>query len=93
MKRHLALLLCALALAATAPSAAAEEHTSTVYPSTQSILINGEVKELHAYARKDSNGFLTNYVKIRDMAALLSLTTARFDVNWNDGVEIAPGRP
>lgn len=91
MKRYLAFLLCALALAA--PAAVAAESVPMVYPSTQTIRVNGETKELHAYAIKDSNGFLTNYVKIRDMAALLNSTTARFDVSWNGGVDIVPGRP
>lgn len=93
MKRHLALLLCALALTAAAPAALAHGETAMVYPSTQNILINGETKELHAYATRDANGFATNYVKIRDMADLLSLTTARFDVTWDGAVNIRPGRP
>lgn len=93
MKKYLAFLLCALALAHAAPAALAEDGAPMVYPAVQSILINGEAKELYAYAIKDSNGFATNYVKIRDMAVLLSLTTARFDVTWNDAVDIHPGRP
>lgn len=93
MKRYPALLLCVLVLMALSPAAGAEETVPMVYPATQSILINGETKELHAYAIHNSNGFATNYVKIRDMAALLNLTTARFDVTWNDGVDILPGKP
>lgn len=94
MKRYLAFLLWALALAAClSPAALAEENVPMVYPASQTILLNGERKELHAYAIKDSNGFATNYVKIRDMAALLGATTARFNVTWNDGVDIVPGRP
>lgn len=92
MKKHLALALCLLTLAALSPAAGAEEETPMVHPATQTILLNGEAKELHAYAIHDSNGYATNYVKIRDMAALLSWTTARFDVTWNDGVDILPGR-
>lgn len=93
MKKHLALVLCILALAALAPAAGAEEATPMVHPATQTILLNGETKELHAYAIYNSSGFATNYVKLRDMADLLSATTARFDVGWSDGVDIRPGRP
>ena len=93
MKRYLAFLLCVLALAVSAPAALAEENVPMVYPASQTILLNGEAKELHAYAIKDSNGFATNYVKIRDMAALLNSTTARFNVTWDGAVNIRPGRP
>lgn len=92
MKKYLAFSLCILLLATLVPAAGAEE-TPMVHPATQTILLNGEAKELHAYAIHDSNGFATNYVKLRDMAALLSPTTARFDVGWNEGVDILPGRP
>ena len=93
MKKHPALALCLLALLALSPAAGAEAEMPMVHPATQTILLNGETKELHAYAIHDSNGFATNYVKLRDMAALLSQTTARFDVGWSDGVDILPGRP
>ena len=93
MKKHLAAFLCAVLLtAALTPAAGAEEAGSKVYPSNQTIWLNGSRKDLHAYARKNSAGYLTNYVKIRDMAALLNSTTARFDVTWDDAVVITPGR-
>ena len=92
MKKHLAAALCAvLLLTALTPAARAEE--TMVYPSSQTVLLNGEARELHAYARKNSAGFLTNYVKIRDMAALLNDTAARFNVTWDDAVVITPGKP
>ena len=93
MRKHLAAALCALVLAsALTPAARAEETSSRVYPSGQTILLNGEYKELHAYARRNSQGFLTNYVKVRDMAALLNPTTARFDVTWDGSVVITSGK-
>lgn len=90
MKKTAALV--ALALLMHLPAAGAGEKP-IAYASTQSVLINGEARELQAYALKDANGFLTNYVKIRDMAAALSATTARFNVDWNGGVDILSHRP
>ena len=91
MKKYLAAVLGALLwMAALVPAAGAEG--SVVYPSSQTILLNGSSRELHAYARMDFNGFLTNYVKVRDLAALLTATTARFDVTWEGAVVITPGR-
>lgn len=90
MKKTAALLALALLLAAPAR---AEEGEHLAYAATQSVLINGEVQELQAYALKDANGFATNYVKIRDMAAALSGTTARFNVDWDGGVVIRSKSP
>lgn len=88
MKKTAALLALALLLAAPA---GAEEPLA--YAATQSVLINGEVHELQAYALKDANGFSTNYVKLRDMAVTLSGTTARFNVDWDGGVVIRSKSP
>lgn len=45
------------------------------------------------YALKDEKGNPTNYVKLRDVASVLSGTAAQFEVGWDkDGVTITTGR-
>ena len=90
MKKRLFALACAL-LCVLAPMARAEEH-SVAYPATRVILVNGEEVELQAYALEDERGYRTNYVKIRDMAVVLENTTARFEVGWDNGVNIETGK-
>ena len=90
MKKRLIAGGCVLIFALTlAPMAAAE---STVYPSSQTIFLDGETKTLHAYARKNEAGFLTNYVKIRDLATLLIGSIAQFNVTWDGAINLAPGQ-
>ena len=55
------------------------------YQSTQTVELDGEQIELPAYALKNGNGDLTNYIRVRDLAALLDDTPARFDVGWSSG--------
>ena len=45
--------------------------------------INGAPVELQAYALLNEKGDPTNYVKLRDVAHLLSDTTAKFEVTWD----------
>lgn len=52
----------------TAPTIPAE---GTAYASTQNIAIDGKAVEFAAYALKDENGNLTNYVKLRDLGEVL----------------------
>ena len=61
------------------------------YDSTQTVEIDGKRVEIEAYAVKDAKGNPTNYVRIRDIAQLLSGTAAQFDVNWDGAVNIITG--
>lgn len=54
---------------------------------TETVTVNGHPVSLSAYLVTDSTGGGTNYFKLRDLAMLLSGTSAQFDVTW-DG---APG--
>ena len=90
MKKRLIAGTCVLIFALfLAPMAGAD---AVVYPSNQTISLDGEVKTLHAYALKNEAGFLTNYVKIRDLAALLNFTLAQFNVTWDGEVNLSPGQ-
>lgn len=66
--------------------------TETAYASTQSVLVNGESVEFQCYALKDEVGNLTNYVKLRDVAAVFNNTKAKFNVGWNGAVNIETGK-
>lgn len=98
----LAVVFCLAALAV--PVCAAE--TDVAYPSSQAVwLVTAPQAEgqklqamefiLHAYALKDPvSGDLTNYVKIRDAAAIVNATPAQFNVTWdgeNGCIALAPG--
>lgn len=66
-------LACTAALAdepadTAAPAIPAE---GTAIASTQNITIDGKAVEFAAYALKDENGNLTNYVKLRDLGEVL----------------------
>ena len=62
--------------------------TGTAYESKQTVELDGKKIELPAYALKDANGNPTNYVRLRDLAQLLSGSAAQFDVTWSaaDGI-------
>ena len=62
----------------------------TAYASTQVIFIDGVEVILPAYALKNDQGYLTNYVLLRDIAYLLNGTAAQFDVGWFGKVNILP---
>ncbi len=66
------------------------------YESGQMVELDGSPKvRLPAYALKDENGNPTNYVRLRDLAALLNTGAAEFDVLWTaeTGISIAPHTP
>ena len=66
------------------------------YESAQTVELDGSTKVLlPAYALKDENGNPTNYVRLRDLAALLNGTAAEFDVLWSadTGISLAPHTP
>ena len=65
--------------------------TGTAYASTQTVTIGDRKVTLNAYALLDEKGNPTNYVRLRDLAALLDGTEAEFDVLWSreTGITIA----
>ena len=62
---------------------------ATAYPSTQTVEVDGVGVEFQMYALRDENGYDTNYVKLRDLAAVLN----SFDVTWDGGISIETGKP
>lgn len=63
---------------------------ATAYPSTQTVEVDGKAVEFQMYALKDENGNDTNYIKLRDLAAVLN----SFDVGWNGkNVLVETGKP
>lgn len=66
------------------------------YESGQMVELDGNTKvRMPAYALKDENGNPTNYVRLRDLAALLNTGEAQFDVLWSAeaGISISPHSP
>lgn len=57
-----------------------------VYPTTQTVTIDGVEREFQMYSIKDAKGNDTNYIKIRDLALALKGTKAQFDVGMANGV-------
>ena len=55
-------------------------YLGNVFPTSQKVSVNGNAPvTLYAY---NSNGF--NYIRIRDLAALLAGTSAEFGVDWDE---------
>lgn len=59
--------------------------TNTASPSTQIVNVDGKPVEFAMYAL---NGGSTNYIRVRDLAAVLSGTSAQFNVDWNGNVTL-----
>lgn len=76
---------------ATLPPAATPGKTA--YAATQNIFVDSKAVEFQAYALKDENGNLANYVKLRDVAAVLNGTAAQFQVGWDGKVTITTKTP
>jgi len=64
----------------------------TAVESKLTVDIDGDPVTLTAYALLDEKGNPTNYVRLRDLAALLNGTEAEFDVTWSrdTGICIEP---
>ena len=58
---------------------------TTTTRSSQSVSINGSPASLDAYTLIADNGGEVTYVKLRDIAALLEDTDAKFNVDWRNG--------
>lgn len=60
--------------------------TATTTGKSQSVIsLNGSAVTLDAYTLKAANGGDVTYVKLRDIAALLENTNAKFNVDWRRG--------
>ena len=60
--------------------------TATTTGKSQSVIsLNGNTVTLDAYTLKAANGGDVTYVKLRDIAALLENTNAKFNVDWKRG--------
>lgn len=69
------------------------EKTGTAHPSTQKVLVDGKAVEFQCYALKNAAGNDTNYIKLRDLADILSGSQAQFEVGWDGkNVTIATGK-
>ena len=66
--------------------------STTAYPSTQTVNVDGRAVEFQCYALKDAAGNDTNYIKLRDLAAILNGTAARFEVGWDGDITITTGK-
>ncbi|MCI9588282.1 MAG: leucine-rich repeat protein [Oscillospiraceae bacterium] len=71
---------------AAAPAAPAETipASGTSYASTQTVTVDGKAVEFQMYALKDEKGNPTNYIKLRDLAQILSGTEAQFAVGYDN---------
>ncbi len=61
---------------------------TTAYASTQTVMVDNRPVEFNAYALKDANGNMTNYVKLRDVASVLNGSAAQFQVGWDGSITI-----
>ncbi len=62
----------------------------TAQPSTQTVNVDGKSVEFAMYAL---NGGSVNYIRVRDLAALLNGTVAQFDVVWDGKVALKGKTP
>ncbi len=75
------------------PQWTAFKQEKIAYASTQTISVDGWRVEFQAYALKDEKGNDTNYIKLRDLASILDVTQARFEVRWDGAVNILTDLP
>ena len=85
MKRRFLTALLALCTVFALLPAAAVADGGTALAATQAVLVDGTPYTFYAYALYEENVGLTNYVKLRDVAILLSGTGAQFQVDWKEG--------
>ncbi len=64
------------------------ETQPTAFESIQAANVDGKPVELRCYALEDEYGNNVNYIKLRDLAALLNGTPAQFAVGWDGGVTV-----
>ncbi|WP_294796568.1 hypothetical protein [uncultured Fenollaria sp.] len=91
MKKKISLLLALLMLVTLIPTAFAESKTVEAVKNTKKVTLDGEEVMVGAY---DVEGF--NYLKLRDIAAILNGKKCQFDVGYDNetkvfSVELAKG--
>lgn len=91
MKKKISLLLAILMLVTLIPTAFAESKTVDAVKNTKKVTLDGEEVMVGAY---DVEGF--NYLKLRDIAAILNGKKCQFDVGYDNetkvfSVELAKG--
>lgn len=71
--------------------------SGTAYPQTYDVEVDGVPVRFHTYALKaPATGYLTNYVRIRDIALALRGSAVQFEVGWEGSsraVTISSGLP
>jgi len=69
-----------------------DDGSQTAYASTQSVDVDGKKVNFEMYALKDpTTGYLTNYVKARDVAQVLNGSKAQFSVGWDGVMNLTSG--
>ena len=91
MKKKISLLLAILMLVTLLPTAFAESKTVDAVKNTKKVTLDGEEVKVGAY---DVEGY--NYLKLRDIAAILNGKKCQFDVGYDAltkafSVELAKG--
>lgn len=91
MKKKISLLLAILMLVTLLPTAFAESKTVDAVKNTKKVTLDGEEVKVGAY---DVEGY--NYLKLRDIAAILNGKKCQFDVGYDNetkvfSVELAKG--
>lgn len=71
------------------PNISAEASVLMAYAAAQTVDLDGKSVSLPCYALKDDKGNMTNYIKLRDLAALLKDTPAKFQVSWDGKVSLS----
>lgn len=90
MKRVLSgLLALALLVCGAVPALAAEEYPPQT--TTQMVRIDQTLTVFFMYTVYDSNGFATNYVKLRDVAWALNGTARQFNVDYDGSTKVTTG--
>ena len=64
--------------------------SGTAFMRRQTVEVDGQTVTLQTYALRSASGGETNYVRLRDIASLLTGTAAQFGVEWDGSVVIAP---
>ncbi len=59
-------------------------------PSIQKVNVDGKIVEFAMYS---PDGGRTNYIRVRDLAAILNGTAAQFEVGWNGNVALTSKTP
>lgn len=64
--------------------------SGTAFMRRQTVEVDGQTVTLQTYALRSASGGETNYIRLRDIASLLTGTAAQFGVEWDGSVVIAP---